>query len=392
MQPDGADLEYIYSGVSGAASASSPATPSRSPMYISAFSPLNEAGFIQEDTAPYAAVDDWAAPYPAGPAVFGRINSRSSNTHTARSPRPKTAGEVFTELPFFDIKILQTCKPAALCFDCEDFIPNKFTIFHKSVCRVKHCPYVLYWQFPSMLSSVLSSGARVGPEWDDSPAGAPARTRSQDGPGLRRANFDGAFYRPGSAEPYSNGQRLRNRSMSSRARAPHAWVGTYFDNELSPYVRESFEKAQETLVAQQATQSNSNWLRDQNGRGALRGGGGGGGWTSDRFQSPSGGRFASQAQAPVPSQQQRQGWDARAAYNLQADDMQSVYADQLNEMLRYANQCSVMLGSKYRYKAARRRPASAAAGKYRVVTALEGCVERHVIAVRSFTSMHHHLW
>lgn len=224
---------------------------------------------------------------------------------------------------------------------------------------------------------VWRTGARSGPAWDDSPAGIPPRTRSQDGPGLRQ-HPDGPSYRPGSAEPYSSTRHQQNRLTPSRMNAPHAWVGTYWDRELSPYVRESFEHAQGALMAQQAAQSSSNWLRDQLGQGQSRGG-----WIHDeRFQMPSGSQFPSRAQL-APQQHQQQGWEARAAYNSQADNMQAVYTEQLNEMLRYANQCSVMLESKYRYKAARRRPASAATGKYRVATALEGCVERHVVAVRS---------
>lgn len=194
-----------------------------------------------------------------------------------------------------------------------------------------------------------------------------------------RGHPEGASYRPGSAEPYSHTRYQQNRLTPSRMNAPHAWVGTYWDRELSPYVRESFEHAQGAMMAQQAAQSSSNWLRDQLGQHER----GGSSWIdNDTFQMPSGGRFPSRAQQLTPQQQRQQGWEARAAYNSQADNMQAVYTEQLNEMLRYANQCSVMLGSKYRYKAARRRPASAAAGKYRVATALEGCVERHVVAVR----------
>jgi hypothetical protein len=59
--------------------------------------------------------------------------------------------------------------------------------------------------------------------------------------------------------------------------------------------------------------------------------------------------------------------------------MQAVYTQQLNEVLGYANQCAVVIGSKYRYTAARRRPALAVGGRYRVAPALEGCVERHVV-------------
>lgn len=234
----------------------------------------------------------------------------------------------------------------------------------------------------------MTSGARAGPGWDDSPAGIAPRTRSQDGPGPRE-NAEGTSYRPGSAEPYSQSRYQQNRITTSRMHAPHAWVGTYWDSELSPYVRESFEHAQGDLLANQAARSNSNWLRDQLEHGVPRGGCG---WTGDeRFQSQPRMRFASHVQGPGPTRQQQQGWEARAAYNLQADDMQAVYTEQLNEMLRYANQCSVMLGSKYRYKAARRRPASAAAGRYRVAAALEGCVERHVVAVRTLSCMHHQL-
>lgn len=232
------------------------------------------------------------------------------------------------------------------------------------------------------------SGARLRTEWDDSPAGIPARTRSQDGP-ESRGDAEGTAARPGSAEPYIRNQTNNSRPTPGRGHAPHAWVGTYWDNELSPYVRQSFQQAQGALIAQQAAQSCTSWLRNQIDHEVLRNSGS---WTNNStFQAPTGTRFPSRAAGPTPGrppqqqqqpqQQHREGWDARHAYNMQADDMQAVYTEQLNEMLRYANQCSVMLGSKYRYKAARRRPASAAAGRHRVATALEGCVERHVVTV-----------
>jgi hypothetical protein len=238
-----------------------------------------------------------------------------------------------------------------------------------------------------MIDEVLYSGARVGPDWDDSPAGIPPRTKSHDG---LRVGPEGTPYRPGSAEPYSQGHYQQNQMTASRMHTPHAWVGTYFDRELSPYVRGSFEQAQGSLLAHQAAQSRCNWVTDQLEQSATRRGGGSGGWTDNKmYQSHADSRVHTRVKAPAPNhqplqqqQEQQQGWEARAAYNQQADEMQAVYTQQLNEMLRYANQCSVMIGSKYRYKAARRRPASAVAGKYRVAPALEGCVERHVVAVR----------
>ena len=148
---------------------------------------------------------------------------------------------------------------------------------------------------------VWRTGAKSGPAWDDSPAGIPPRNRSQDGPGLRQ-HPDAPSYRPGSAEPYSNTRYQHNRLTPSRTNAPHAWVGTYWDRELSPYVRESFEHAQGALMAQQALQSSSNWLRDQLGQGQSRGG-----WIDDeRFQMPSGSQFPSRAQL-APQQRQQQG-------------------------------------------------------------------------------------
>jgi hypothetical protein len=108
---------------------------------------------------------------------------------------------------------------------------------------------------------------------------------------------------------------------------------------------------------------------------------GGGAWAGaacDQFQAPNGTWFPAAAQAPSTA----------CAYGAPdcgaaADDMHAQYAEQLNEMLRYANQCSAALGSKYRYTATRHRPSSAAAARHRMPVALEGCVERHVVEVRS---------
>lgn len=91
MQPDGADLEYVYLGPSRGASP--PTTPSRSPLYIAAYSPAPGPSFIQDDTSPYAAVDDWsAAPRLVAAEAPGHRTSRTSNTDATRGPRPKTAG------------------------------------------------------------------------------------------------------------------------------------------------------------------------------------------------------------------------------------------------------------------------------------------------------------
>jgi hypothetical protein len=61
--------------------------------------------------------------------------------------------------------------------------------------------------------------------------------------------------------------------------------------------------------------------------------------------------------------------------------MSDIYQQQLNDMLRYANQCAAALGSKYRYKAARRRPHSACASQRRVAGSMEGYVEKHRVSV-----------
>ena len=89
MQPDGADLEYVYLGPSRGASP--PGAPPRSPVYIAAYSPAPGTDFIQEDRSPYAAVDDWsAAPRLMAAEGAGRTTSGGS----ARGARPKTAGTV----------------------------------------------------------------------------------------------------------------------------------------------------------------------------------------------------------------------------------------------------------------------------------------------------------
>jgi hypothetical protein len=92
MQPDGEDLEYIYLGPSRS---TVPVAPERSPMFIAAFCPPAAPNFIQEDTSPYAAVNDWsAAPHAVSPLGNGRRMNRSSDSSFARGARPKTAGQL----------------------------------------------------------------------------------------------------------------------------------------------------------------------------------------------------------------------------------------------------------------------------------------------------------
>lgn len=129
MQPDGADLEYVYLGPSRGASASPPVTPSRSPMYISSYSPAPGTGFIQDDTPPYAAVDDWsAAPHLVSPGVMG---CRTSNTGSARGPRPKTAGRMPAALPYLPIP----CKLKQQQFHSGARIPSHVIVSHASPTR-----------------------------------------------------------------------------------------------------------------------------------------------------------------------------------------------------------------------------------------------------------------
>ena len=104
----------------------------------------------------------------------------------------------------------------------------------------------------------------------------------------------------------------------------------------------------------------------------------------DHFQAPTGSWYPERAEAPVTDAAWA-GW--RGAGHVrgsggQVQEMQQVYADQIHEMLRYANQCAAVLGLRYRYKAARRRPSSVLASRGCVPAAIEGFVERHVVSVR----------
>lgn len=102
MQPDGADLEYVYLGPSKGMSNSSPVSPSHSPMYIAAYSMHPGTTFIQEDSSPYAPVDDWSVePYPMAPGAFVSRTRRPAIAGSPRVPRPKTAGMLPADLHMY---------------------------------------------------------------------------------------------------------------------------------------------------------------------------------------------------------------------------------------------------------------------------------------------------
>ena len=66
----------------------------------------------------------------------------------------------------------------------------------------------------------------------------------------------------------------------------------------------------------------------------------------------------------------------------------SIYSQQLNDLLSQANQCAAVLGSRYRYVAARQRPQSAASGQPASTAA--PLVERRAVNVRTcFQSVQH---
>lgn len=110
----------------------------------------------------------------------------------------------------------------------------------------------------------------------------------------------------------------------------------------------------------------------------------------DHFQSPMGSWYPERAEAPVMDAAwggtRRTGTGHVRGSGGQVEEMQRVYADQIHEMLRYANQCAAVLGLRYRYKAARRRPSSALASRGCMPAAIEGCVERYVVSVRNHLS------
>lgn len=201
-------------------------------------------------------------------------------------------------------------------------------------------------------------------EWDDSLAGAPPRTKKTSYAGLR----SGRQQRPQSAGP------------TQRA-GPPSWSGGggsgRFRERQTPWDEGVQDHPAALLTGMQQVPYTQEFLNRQ----AMAEG------LGNYFQSPTGSWYPAQARAPVVGCGGAwKGGDDAAAYHApgvggHVQQMQQVYADQIHEMLRYANQCAAALGLRYRYNAAQRRPSSALASRSRMPV-LEGYVERHLVSVR----------
>lgn len=203
-------------------------------------------------------------------------------------------------------------------------------------------------------------------EWDDSPAGAPPRAQAQ--PLVAQSG--------GRLRPQSAGHARRGRGASGAGLVDSE---TFEDHQALWGHRGPGhpDHPAALLTGVQHTPYTQEFLSRHGRQEGLQG----------YFQSPTGSWYPAMAESPSI----RHAWQvgstvggsrAPAQYAAgKAQDMQQVYAEQINEMLRYANQCAAALGLRHRYKACRRRPSSAMASRSSVPSAFEGYVERHNISV-----------
>ena len=200
---------------------------------------------------------------------------------------------------------------------------------------------------PSGMVGALCASSFVS-RWDDSPAGAPSRT-----------------FRSGSAQ-----SAQRTLRPGSAAAVGHFPSRTPVPTELS---LESHDMQSARFAAATGPAGHSGMLGQLEGLDLCAS------WASNE---------AAAWQRAAQTQEQLAGARLTRASSRSsiggADQLRrtaSIYSQQLNDLLSQANQCAAVLGSRYRYVAARQRAQSAASGRPASAAAL--FVERRAVNVRT---------